>query len=155
MDILTLPDRSPEGIVTANPGCYFQDQHGSRWYKASGSGSTGWAALIVILQVASDNLSANTIPFNGPSWGETTDGKLVYLKSGSVAPSDVPSVINQESSSGSPLETVNFPSTADSPGSPGDIAYGTVSGVEWLALYTGDGTSHSWIFAPFQTSYPT
>ena len=49
---------------------------------------------------------------------------------------------------------VAFPAAADSPGAPGDIAYGQVGGVDYIAVYTGDGQSHSWLFAASSTIHP-
>lgn len=50
---------------------------------------------------------------------------------------------------------VDFPLAADSAGTPGDLAFGVVSGITWLAIYTGDGVTHSWAFSPMQTTYPS
>lgn len=39
---------NPEGVVTANPGCtYLNLTDSSFWVKRTGSGNTGWQALIV------------------------------------------------------------------------------------------------------------
>lgn len=39
---------SPEGVVSANPGTiYYATDTGGFYVKGSGSGSTGWVALIV------------------------------------------------------------------------------------------------------------
>lgn len=38
---------SPEGAVTANPGTtYFNTADGSFWIKTTGTGNTGWLALL-------------------------------------------------------------------------------------------------------------
>lgn len=50
---------------------------------------------------------------------------------------------------------VAFPSTATSPGLPGDYAYGTHGGFDYKAEYVGDGvTDHKWRFLLCSLSYP-
>ena len=57
--------------------------------------------------------------------------------------------------SGVVTQFVSFPAASDTPGQPGHISHGTVGGVSYLALYTGDGTNHTWVFLSASGSRPT
>ena len=52
-------------------------------------------------------------------------------------------------------KVVPYPASATAEGEAGHIGIQEVSGIIWLAIYIGDGTTHQWGFVMLQTNYPT
>ena len=51
-------------------------------------------------------------------------------------------------------ELRNFPAASNSPGVPGDTAVSVIDGTPYIAVYTGNGTTHSWVFTSASSTHP-